>query len=73
MLENLAKLSNILIAVKPFFDVTENQDKNLNILRTRRAFKMKQKAFFIIFKKLSIAKSCLRLKSAPLNMWQCNV
>ena len=30
------------------------QDKKLNILRTKRAFKMKQKAFLIIFKGLSL-------------------
>ena len=29
-------------------------DKNLNILRTKRTFKMKYKAFFIIFKGLSV-------------------
>ena len=31
------------------------QDKNLNILRTKKAFKVKEKAFFIIFKGLSVA------------------
>ena len=30
------------------------QDKNLNILRTKKAFKVKQKAFFIMFKGLSL-------------------
>ena len=33
---------------------TKSQDKNLNILRTKRAFKMKQKTFCIIFKGLSL-------------------
>ena len=33
----------------------------------KRAFELKQKAFFIIFKGLSIAKNCLRPESAPLN------
>ena len=28
---------------------------------------MKQKAFFIIFKGLSLAKNCLRLENAPLD------
>ena len=32
----------------------KGQDKNLNISRTKRAFKMKQKVFFIIFKGLSL-------------------
>ena len=30
------------------------QDKNFNILKTKRAFKKKYKAFFIIFKELSL-------------------
>ena len=30
------------------------QDKNLNILRMKRVFKMKYKSFFIIFKGLSL-------------------
>ena len=46
--------------------MTKSQDKNLNILRTKRTFKVKQKAFFIIFKGLSVAKNCLRPESAPL-------
>ena len=32
----------------------KSQDKNVNILRTKRAFKIKQQAFFITFKKLSL-------------------
>ena len=32
----------------------KNQHKNLNILRTKRDFRIKQKAFFIIFKVLSL-------------------
>ena len=34
--------------------MTESYDKDLNILRAKRAIKMKEKAFFIIFKRLSI-------------------
>ena len=41
-------------------------NKNLNILRMERAFEMKQKAFFINFQGLSVAKNCLRLETAPL-------
>ena len=33
---------------------TKRQDKNSNIFRTKRVFKMKQKAFFIIFTELSL-------------------
>ena len=35
-------------------------------MRTKRAFEAKQKAFFIIFKGISVAKTCLRPESAPL-------
>ena len=53
---------------------SESQNKNLNILRTKRAFKMKQKPFFIFFKRISFAKSCLKPESTPwkwkkLNKW----
>ena len=34
-------------------------------MRTKKAFKVKQKAFFVIFKGRSIAKNCLRPDSAP--------
>ena len=46
----------------------KNHVKNLNILRTERAFKMKQKAFFIIFQGLSVAKNCLRPDTAFLTI-----
>ena len=37
----------------PFFVRNQKiQDKNLKILRTKTAIRMKQKAFFIIFKRL---------------------
>ena len=45
--------------------MTKKSNKNLNILRTKRAFKVKQKTFFIIFKRLLVAKNCLRPESAP--------
>ena len=34
-------------------------------MRTKRTFKVKWKAFFILFKGLSVAKNCLRPESAP--------
>ena len=34
----------------------------------RRAFKVKQKVFFISFKGLSVAKNCLRPESVPLKV-----
>ena len=33
-----------------------------------RAFKVKYKSFFIIFKGLSVAKNCLRPESAPVKI-----
>ena len=46
---------------------TKSQDKNVNILRTRRAFNMKQKVFFIILKGLSELRNCFRFESGPLS------
>ena len=48
------------------------EDKSLKILRTERAFKVKKKAFFIIYKGLSAAKNCLRPESASLTE-MCNL
>ena len=42
------------------------KDKSSNILRTKRAFKVKWKVFIIILKTLSVAKIFLRPESAPL-------
>ena len=41
--------------------------KTLNILRTKRAFKMKW-AFFIICKGLSVTRNCLSPDSGPLRI-----
>ena len=42
---------NLVFLIKPFF---KSHNKNLNIFRTKRAFKMKWKVFLIIFKGLSM-------------------
>ena len=47
-------------------DCLKSKDKNLNILRTKRAFKTKRKAFFINFKGIFVGRNCLRTESAPL-------
>ena len=39
----------------------------MNILRTKRTFELKQKAFFITFKVHSVVKNCLRPERAPLS------
>ena len=35
----------------------------------KKAFKVKQKGFFMIFKRASVAKNCLRPESAPLRFY----
>ena len=50
----------------------KSQYKILNILRTKRAFDVKLKAFFIIFKGLSAAKYCLKPESTPLSTLYIN-
>ena len=57
-----------MFLIKAFFHMAKYQDKNLNILRTKRAFKVKQKVFFIIFKGLSAAKNCLRRECVSLKL-----
>ena len=46
----------------------KSQDKNLNILGTKRAFQMKHKLFFFNFQGLSVAKNYLRPKVVPLTI-----
>ena len=49
-ISKLTYLSNQAV----FCTCPKSQDKNLNILRTNRVFKMKLKVFFIIFEGLSL-------------------
>ena len=58
---------NLVSLMYRFSTRLKSQDKNVNILRTKRAFKGKQKAFFLIFKGLSVAKNRLRPESRALN------
>ena len=44
----------------------KTQNKDLNISRTKRPFKMKQKSIFIIFKGGPVAINCLKPESASL-------
>ena len=52
--------------IRPFFYMTKNSKQTFNF-KMKRDFKMK-KAFFIIFKGISVAKkkNCLRSENAPL-------
>ena len=51
---NQVVMSHYLSNRAVFSTWPKSHDKNLNILRTKRAFKVKWKAFFIIFKGLSL-------------------
>ena len=61
---------DFIFLIKPIFYIPKSLEKNLNILRTKRAFKVKQKAFFTIFKGPSVAKNFFRHESGPLR-WTC--
>ena len=52
---SISKLTFIFLSNQEVFSsCPKSQDKNLNILRIKRALKMKYKAFFIIAKELSL-------------------
>ena len=45
---------NFAFLIKPLFLHDQSQEKNLNIIRTEKAFEVKEKTFFIIIKGLSL-------------------
>ena len=45
---------NFVFLIKPLFLHDQSQEKNLNIIRTEKAFEVKEKPFFIIIKGLSL-------------------
>ena len=49
--------------------MTKKSRQKLKYLEYERALEVKYKAFFIIFKGLSVDKSCLRTESAPLTIF----
>ena len=57
---------NLIFLIKPVCYMTKKSRQK--ILRTKRAFEVKFKAFSIIFIKLSAAKNCLRHENAPLKI-----
>ena len=59
---------NLMFLIKTFLYMTKKSGQKLIILRTKRAFKVKYKAFFITFKGLSVAKNCFRPESAPVKI-----
>ena len=53
---------NFIFLIKTFFYMKKRQDKNLNILITKRASKLKYKPMFSIFKGPAVAKISSELK-----------
>ena len=47
--------------------MTKKSGENLNILKTKRDFKMTPKLFLILFKGLSVARNCLRPQGVSSN------
>ena len=58
---------NLIFLIKHFCYMTKKSKQELKHLRMKRTFKVKLKAFFIIFKWLSVAKNCLTPESPPLS------
>ena len=58
---------NVIFLIKPFWYMTKKSRQKLKYLENGKSFQGEIKAFFIIFKGLSVAKNCLRPESAPLN------
>ena len=63
---------SFLMNTKSFLHDHKIRTKICYSSRAKIAFKVKQKAFFIILKGLSFAKNCLRPESAPLMMLRCS-
>ena len=49
--------------------MTENSGEKFRYLENAKSFFKIKKAFFIVFKRLLVAKICLRLENAPLILW----
>ena len=64
---------NLIFLIK-FFYKTTSQDKNLNIMRTKRAFKTKQKTFFIVVRAFIEAglKAIWIVNKIP-TKWSCHI
>ena len=51
--------------------MTENSGEKFRYLENEKSFFKIKKAFFIVFKRLLVAKICLRLENVPLMPWNC--
>ena len=57
---------DFIFLIKPFFYLTKKSCRKIKIFEDQTSFKVKEKAFFIIFKELSVSKNCLRTQSVSL-------
>ena len=55
---------NLFFLIKPFFYNIKKSRQKFKYLRRKKAFEMKQKAFFINFQGFSVAKNCIRPEAA---------
>ena len=60
------EINLIFLMTKKFCYMTKKTRQKFKYLENERAFDVKLKAFFIIFKGFSATKNCLRPESAPL-------
>ena len=54
------------LLIKLILYLVKKSRENINISKTRKAFKIKRKTFVIIFKGLSVVRNCLRPESGPI-------
>ena len=57
---------NLIFLIKPFSYMTEKSRQKFKYLENKKSFKEEIKSIFIVFKRFSVAKNCLRPESAPL-------
>ena len=53
--------------------MTKTSKQNIKYLENKKSFQGEIKKKIIIFKRLSVAKNCLRPESAPLMIWSINI
>ena len=59
---------NPVILIKPFFCMTKKSKQNYKYLENGERFKGEIKSIFHHFKRDSVDRNCIRLKSAPLSL-----
>ena len=64
---------NLIFPTKPFFYMNKKLRPKFKYLENEKRLKVKRKAFFIIFKKLSVPKNCLRPESASVTCFALKV